>query len=53
MVYPSGIHLVAHMLIGSYSLDLILFTSVGSENKNNGRAKLMKPFFTDSISVYP
>jgi hypothetical protein len=52
-VYPSGIHFVAHMLIGSYSFPLILFTSVGSENKNNGNAKLMNPFFTDSISVYP
>ena len=36
--------LVAHIKIGSYAFDLVLLTSVGSENTNNGKAKLMKPF---------
>lgn len=45
--------LTLHARIGSHSLDLILLTSLGSENKNRGIAKLMNPHLNDSMSVNP
>jgi hypothetical protein len=44
MVNPSGIALTGQPRIGSNSLDLVLLASVGSENTNKGKAKLMNPF---------
>ncbi len=50
---PSGIAFTLQPNIGSNSLVLVLLTSVGSVNTNNGNARFIKAFLNYSNSFMP